>query len=79
MVAATDGCVELLREVGEEVEDGGGVGGDTHLEVREGEGFGGGEASDVGEAVAHAGVDAGHEFDVADAVFEADEVWTTVA
>jgi len=78
-IARADGCVELLREVGKEVEDGGGVGCNAHLQVRESEGLGSGKATDVGEPITHASVDAGHQFDVSDTVFEADEIGAALA
>jgi hypothetical protein len=78
-VAAAHGGVELGRELRDEVEHRRGIGGDAHFEIGQREGLGRGQAADIGQAVAHAQMDARHQLDIADAVLVTHEVRIALA
>src|ERR1700677_2148708 len=66
--------VEVEREIGQEIEDGRRVGSDAHLEIRKRKGLSSRQTADIGEAVSHPGVDAGHTLNVPYSVFETHQV-----
>ena len=79
MVLAAHRRIESSRKFRHEIEDGRGIGGDAHLQIGERESLGRGQPADIGQAVAHAGIDPGHQLDIADAVLEANEVGAALA
>ena len=74
-----DRLVEVERPFGHEIEDRRRVSRHAHRQIGGRIGFGGRQATDIGEPVAHAGIDARHQLDVADAILEPDEIGIAVA
>ena len=79
MVLGAHRVIEAQRPFRHEIVDGRGIGGDAHFQIGQGEGLRRRQAADIGQAVAHLGIDPHHQFDVADAVLEADQVGIAVA
>ncbi len=64
-----------MAEVGKKIKASPGrVCGDAHLQIREREGLRRGQAADVSEPVAETRVDARHQLDIPNAIFETDEI-----